>query len=463
MAKGKNKSLSAEELLELALVPDDKQSYGTPANWVWTKVWSILSEIKNGTTVKQDKEGIGAKVTRIESIQNNQIDNNRLGYIAELETIRESDWYTANDIAFSHINSAEHVGKTAIITEDLLPLVHGMNLLRLRLNAACVPKYFYYFSQSFQYKHSILERINMAVNQVSINQKQVGDIDFPLPPIAEQQRIIYRIESLFAKLDQAKELAQNALDSFEIRKAAILHKAFTGELTAKWREENGVSMDSWKKTPIESLGDVKGGKRLPKGASLTNEDTGFPYIKAGDLKNGTVILDKIQYVMPDIQKLIKNYTVTTGDIYITIVGACIGDVGVIPEIMDKANLTENAAKITNLKCESSYLGLCMSSNIIQDQIKSKIASATLGKLSLQNIKSLIVPIPSLDEQREIIRIMNSVFEKENRSKELLDLIDKIDLMKKAILSRAFRGELGTNDPSEDSALELLKEVVVTQQ
>ena len=50
---------------------------------------------------------------------------------------------------------------------------------------------------------------------------------------------------MFVKLDEAKEKAQNVVDGFETRKAAILHKAFTGELTAKWRKENGVSDDSW--------------------------------------------------------------------------------------------------------------------------------------------------------------------------------------------------------------------------
>lgn len=60
-----------------------------------------------------------------------------------------------------------------------------------------------------------------------------------LPPLPEQHRIVARIESLFEKLDHARELVQSALDSFETRKASILHKAFTGELTAKWREKNG--------------------------------------------------------------------------------------------------------------------------------------------------------------------------------------------------------------------------------
>ena len=69
----------------------------------------------------------------------------------------------------------------------------------------------------------------------------------------ESHRIVDRIESLFAKLDQPKELVQDGLDSFETRKAAILHKAFTGELTAKWREEHGLGIDSWRENKLGQL------------------------------------------------------------------------------------------------------------------------------------------------------------------------------------------------------------------
>lgn len=461
MAKAKKKdALALEEKLERALVPVDEQPYEVPENWCWLYLGALLTEIKNGTTIKQDKSEEGYSVTRIESLQNQTIDFNRLGTIVDSNTIKETDWYQAGDIAMSHINSAEHVGKTAMITEDMLPLVHGMNLLRLRFNKCCLPRYFQYFTQSYQYKDEILKRINMAVNQVSINQKQVGTLEFPLPPLAEQQRIVEQIENLFAKLDEAKDKLQEALDSYQRRKMSLLYKAYNGELTGGWRTANGIDLNSWSTVTINDISDVKGGKRVPKGMELVTENTGQPYIKAGNLKQGTVIDDGIMYVPDEVYKYIKNYTVKTGDVYITNVGACIGDCGVIPEKYDGANLTENAVKMTNLKCESDFLALYLETSAVQQMIKGLIASATLGKLSIANIKTIEINLPSMDEQKEIVKIVKEILAKEDITKEqIVKVVQQVDLMKKSILAKAFRGELGTNNPAEESAVELLKSML----
>jgi hypothetical protein len=120
------------------------------------------------------------------------------------------------------------------------------------------PKLLYFYLQSNFFYHCFMKERHGLIGGVSVN--TLKQIPFPLPPtLAEQQRIVNRIESMFAKLDEAKEKAQNVVDSFETRKAAILHKAFTGELTAKWRRENDVGDDSWEEKTIGECGSVYGG------------------------------------------------------------------------------------------------------------------------------------------------------------------------------------------------------------
>jgi type I restriction enzyme S subunit len=131
-----------------------------------------------------------------------------------------------------------------------------------------------------------------------------------------------------------------------------------------------------------------------------------------------------------------------------------------PKELDGANLTENAARIISQSTLPKYLCAYLSSPTTQDDIQGRIRSATLGKLSLLNIKDISVPIPTKEEQAEIVRILDSLLAKEQQAKGTAEaVLEKIDLLKKSILARAFRGELGTNDPAEESALELLKSVL----
>ena len=310
-----------------------------------------------------------------------------------------------------------------------------------KTNELILLKYLYYHILGFWKNYNLDKQYGSATNYIKMG--NFLNYYFPLPPtLAEQQRIVNRIESMFAKLDEAKERAQNVVDGFETRKAAILHKAFTGELTAKWRKENGVSDDSWEEKTIGEICLVKGGKRVPKGMSLIKEKNEHPYLKAGNLKFGTVIDKDMEYVPNDVFILIKNYTVNAGDVYITNVGACIGDCGIIPDYYHGASLTENAVKLTEMICNNSYLAKQLSSNLVQTQIKSKIKSATLGKLSIDNIKQLKINLPTLPEQQEIVRILDIIIGKERIAKQAAEaVLEQIDLLKKSILARAFRGEL----------------------
>ncbi len=135
-------------------------------------------------------------------------------------------------------------------------------------------KYLFYKMQTIQFDSANHKRYWIS---------EYSKIKLDLPTLAEQQRIVNRIETMFAKLDQAQEKAQTVLDSFEPRKAAILHKAFTGELTANWRKENGVSYESWEEKTIgECCTVVRGGSPRPAGDPKYYDGT-IPFMKVADI------------------------------------------------------------------------------------------------------------------------------------------------------------------------------------
>lgn len=454
MARGKKKesALTPEEKLAQALVSEEEQPYKVPENWCWTRLKTISAHISDGSHNPPKDSGSGIPLLSATNIRNHSIDvDGAVRWIteAEWETENQRTKIEPNDVLLTIVAT---LGRTAVVRNEKFALQRSVAVIKPRVNSEFLS---YYFETPYVQTFIVDNAKGTAQKGFYLN--SLENLFCCVPPLAEQQRIVDRIEYLFAKLDEAKEKAQSVLDSFETRRAAILHKAFTGELTAKWRAEHGVGQEEWERTNIGSIADVKGGKRVPKGMELTTENTGHPYIKAGNLKQGTVIDDGMMYVPDDVLQYIKNYTVQAGDVYITNVGACIGDCGVIPPKYDGANLTENAVKITNPRCNGDYLALFLASNTVQQSIKSLIASATLGKLSIANIKTIVIDLPSSKEQIEIVSIIKRLFAKEQQAKEASEaVLEKIDLLKKSILARAFRGELGTNDPAEESALELLR-------
>ncbi|NBH34269.1 hypothetical protein D3Z58_12025 [Clostridiaceae bacterium] len=462
MARGKKaaKELSPEEKLQQALVPVEEQPYPIPENWCWVRLGSLLNEIKNGTTIKQDKSSSGYWVTRIESLQNQTIDFNRLGSIVNKCDIKDTDWYMAGDIALSHINSADHVGKTALINADMLPLVHGMNLLRLRFNENCIPAFFQYYSQSFQYKEEILSRINMAVNQVSINQKQLGSLEFPLPTLPEQHRIISRIESLFAKLDEAKEKAQAVVDSFELRKSVILHKAFAGELTEWWRKDHGVGLDSWK---IMSLNDCI--QKMQNGLAKRSGSIGESYVvlRLANLSENGFDTSDLREILLD-EKEQEAYSLLENDVIMIRVNGSKDNVGrqlLVPDVKKWAFCDHIIRIRYRNNVLPDYMVLFSKSDNYRTYVKNHmVSSAGQNTISRKGIANMAVPVPECDEQKEIVRTLSVLFNKEQQAKEAAEtVLAQIDTIKKAILARAFRGELGTNDPAEEWAGELVKAVL----
>ena len=448
MARGKKKeALTPEERLQAALVPESEQPYPVPENWCWTYLGCVSDVVTGGTPSKKHPEYYGGLFPFFKPTD--------LDF--ERHVVEASEYLTDEGKMVSRIIPEQSTAVCCIGSIGKCGFLEVEGTTNQQINSA-IPKFnplfLYYYCNTHYFNEELWSKASATTISI-VNKSKMESCVFPLPPLPEQLRIVDRIESLFAKLDEAKQKAQDALDSFETRKAAILHKAFTGELTAQWRKEHGVGMESWENLKIGTYAQVKGGKRLPKGHKLVTERTAHPYLRIADFGDGTINDSDLHYITEDTFSQIKNYIINKEDVYISIVGS-IGKAGVIPESLNGANLTENAARIISSRTLPRYLSSFLSSPKAQNDIQNRIRSATLGKLSLLNIKDIETPVPSIEEQTEIIRILDNLLAKEQQTKEAAEgVLEQIDLIKKAILARAFRGELGTNDPCEESAVELL--------
>lgn len=459
MARGKKaaSSLSPEEKLQQALVPAEEQPYPIPENWCWVTIGAIAS-VKGGKRIPKGNRLVEHKTEhpyiRVTDLDNRSIATEQVKYIDE-ETFKLIRNYTIStqDI---YISIAGTIGKVGIIPDDL----DGANLTENAAkitNMRGIEKNFLLWLLESEIAQSQMRDSTISTTQPKLALFRIENIKFPLSPLAEQQRIVDRIESLFAKLDEAKEKAQAVVDGFELRKSAILHKAFTGELTERWRKEHGVGLDSWEtKTSKELFDYVTSGSR---GWAQYYSGTGAVFVRMGNLDHGTIELDfsDVQHVrLPDKaegqrSRLQKN------DILISIT-ADVGMVGLVREMNFEAYINQHIALARpNDENDSEFIAWYLVSDVGLRQMQDKQRGATKVGLGLDDIRSLQLSMPKIAEQKEVVSILNELMNKEQQAKEVAEaVLSQINTMKKAILARALRGELGTNDPAEEWAGEIVK-------
>ena len=195
----------------------------------------------------------------------------------------------------------------------------------------------------------------------------------------------------------------------------------------------------WKVVLLRDIAQVKGGKRLPKGEKLVDYKTGFPYIRVVDFKNGKVDVSSVKYLLPETYKKIKNYTISSDDVYISIAGT-VGLAGLIPPELDGANLTENAAKLCGLReVRKEFLSYLLNSRFLRKQIIRLMGKGTQPKLALFRIGSLKLPLPPLQEQERIAQVLGVV----DSAIELVDkVIWKTERLKKGLMQTLLTRGIG---------------------
>lgn len=326
----KKTALTIEERLQQALVPAEEQPYEVPENWVWVRLGGVTQVIGGGTPSTSKKEYYdGGTISWLSPVDLSNYNDIYISHGNKMITLEGLNNSSAKLLPKDTVclTSRAPIGYVAIAENELSTNQGFKSFLP---SPTYLARFLYWYLKG---NKELLESKASGTTFLELSASKAATIEFPLPPLSEQQRIFERIEELFAKLDEAKERLQEVADSFAVRKAAILHKAFTGELTKQWRRENGVSDESWEEKKGEDFFEyVTSGSR---GWAKYYSDKGSIFVRMGNLNHGTIELDfsDIQYVeLPDQvegqrSKLQKN------DILISIT-ADVGMIGLVREDMD---------------------------------------------------------------------------------------------------------------------------------
>lgn len=460
MAKKKQIELTIEEKLQNALVPKEEQPYKIPNNWCWVRLGNI-TQIKGGKRIPKGtsllKENTGYKYIRVTDMKNGTVLNDDIHYISK-DIYNKISNYTIskNDI---YITCAGTIGRVGIIPVEF----DGANLTEnadkiiiKHINKNLLVKVL----SSYIVQKQIQEVITTGC-QPKLAIKKIEQLKIPLPPINEQQRIVERIEFLFVKLDRAKELIENTLAQFEQNKMAILHKAFIGELTAKWRKENNIDLSSWENGILMDFCKINPKKINTKEFDDDMIVSFIPMPCVSDIW-GKIIKKELRK-LGEVKKGYTNFC--EGDVLFAKITPCMenGKSAIVDKLENDIGF--GSTEFYVLRCDENklnnkYLHYFVRQKTFRDEAKGEMTGAVgqqrVPKTFLENYK---MKLPTIEEQQEIVNILDKLLAKYNKIKNLEQQLEKIELLKKAILAKAFRGELGTNNPDEESAENLLKEIL----
>ena len=489
----KKGELSIEERLEQSIVAKEEEPYKLPSNWVWTRLGDITEFIDyRGKTPTKVENGIPLITAK----------NIKKGYINEepREFIKVEDydgWMT---------RGIPQKGDVAITTEAPLGNVAQLNFdykfalaqRVITLTNINFDKRFLFYSMLSTYFQLQLKEHSTGSTVEGIKSKLLKTLKIAFPPLEEQKRIVEKLDSLFEKIQKIKEIIEEVKEKTTSRREAILSKAFSGELTEKWRGENHTENarellvkindeklklwedeckkaedegrkkpakpklktidemlvgaeeepyklpNNWVWTRLGDITDINMGQS-PKGESVSKDfsensfgliggpsDMGkdFPMISRYTT-SPTKFSEKEEIILSVRATLGK--TVFSDGIYCLGRGVC----SLKSKVIDKNILRFYLTTIT-------------------EYLYSIGTGSTFLQISRNDIENLLFPLPPLEEQKEIVRVLDKVFEEENRISELISLENKIEILEKTILDRAFRGELGTGNNDDEPAIELLK-------
>ena len=419
-----------------ARVPDAEQPYPVPDNWAWVELqtcFAIVSEkidpqidhVLPYVGLEHIKKGAGLLA---------------LGQSDEVKSTKTA--FKKNDVLYGKLRP--YLDKHFVADIDG---ICSTDILVLRANQhSSAPFLNYYFSVPCVIQYAIEHSHGIHLPRVS--PKDIGKMPLPLPPLAEQRRIVAKLDALLGKLRAARDLLDAARDSFALRRAAILHKAFSGQLTAAWRAEHNKLHD-WATLPLGRLCQTI---QYGYTESASQDAIGPKFLRITDIQDHQVDWETVPFCQIAPHDLEK-YRLRSYDIVVARTGATTGKSFLIndpPEAVFASYLIR--LTIDSATAMPQFVWYAMQTVDYWIQITENKCGLAQPGVNGRKLAGIRFPVPPIEEQREIVRRLDALLTHEAEAAALLDMDERLDLLEQSILARAFRGELGTRDPADAPAV-----------
>ncbi|WP_300341866.1 restriction endonuclease subunit S [Fusobacterium sp.] len=506
----KKENLSHEEKLQKAIIPKEEEPYKIPDNWVWTRLENI-GLLQTGTTPSTSiPEYFGKNIPFITpaDIRNEKIIYTNRG----LSILGKEKGRIAKKNSILQVCIGGSIGKVFYVDRDVC-FNQQINSITLYDSEY---KFIYFLLKSDYFYQSLLNNSRGTATPI-INKNIWGNLMIPLPPLEEQKRIVEKLDSLFEKTQKIKDIIEEVKEKTILRREAIISKAFTGDLTEKWRSENKTSNaeellykindekiklweeeckkaegegrkkpkkpqikdisemlvkedeapykipENWVWIRLDNISEKISKGTTPKGGESAYVKNGIKFLRVENItKNYKLDLDKIKYISNETHvSFLKRSILEENDLLISIAGS-LGRTTVISKDNLPLNTNQAIAFIRFLvkdKSFSKFFSYFFNTPIIKTLLLEQAKVTAIPNLTLEILSKTKILLPPLEEQKEIVRILDKVFEEEDKINELLKLEESIAALESSILDKAFKGELGTQNKDDYPILERLKEIL----
>ncbi len=390
--------------------------------WEMVELESITLFIRNGVSIKQFEGAGGTPITRIETISNGTIDIKRVGYAGVLAEDYNDKLLKKGDILLSHINSLEHLGKTAKYDGSPSELIHGMNLVGLRpLTEKVLPQFMLYALKNKNFKAQILKYANQSVNQSSISVTNLKQLQIPLPPLAEQQRIA----EILDKADALREQRKQAI--------ALLDKLLQSVFLDMFGDPVTNPME-WEEKTIGDLTDVlTGATPSRKINEFYNGDV--PWVKTTEV-NGNDIYHTEEHITRQAINESNCKIVPINSIILAMYGQ--GKTrGQVSRLKVSATTNQACAVILpTTKVHSNYLYYFLTFSY--SQLRALGRGGNQPNLNLSLVRSFLINIPPSKLQNQFAHIVEKIEAQKALQQAQLKQLDNLF---GCLQQKAFSGEL----------------------
>jgi type I restriction enzyme S subunit len=393
-----------------------------PTNWKTMSLGEVVSHIGNGLTANQNKNGQGLAITRIETIAEDTVDESRVGFVSDVADEVVAKYRLATgDILFSHINSEPQIGRAVIYEGKPETLLHGMNLLRLRVKQELLlPSFLAFLFKYYRGQGVFVGLASRAVGQSSINQGRLKTLEVLLPPVVEQGAIV----SVLSAVKRAEEARQSELFLERERKATLLDYLFThGTSGAEpTTTEVGQLPEGWNVVSLGEVAEITYGIQAAV-AHLNDPTSGIPILTNINIKNdGRLDFTKLRYFrLPE--RLQERGLLKRGDVLFNWRSGSQDHVGKTALFNEEREMTYSSFILRlrpSDKLRSLFLAYYLHAikarrYFVQNRQQSSVNSVFNASVAA----SIPVGLPPLQEQDEIAAVLEAVdrkiaaLEKEN--------------------------------------------------